>query len=360
MNGIRINIIVIYCIFVCFNSSAQISSNKTSIKLGAYYFDGWSNDYHLTASLKNDYISRKPVWGWNTSTPIAIREQIDLAANAGLTFFNFCWYYPDNWHENPSQHPLNHALNEYLKSTNKNRLKFSLLVANHGGFEIGPNDWPSLIELWLSYFEDNSYLTVDGKPYITFFDLSSLVSKFGSAENVKIALNAFRNLAIKKGFKGISVAGCVSTANETTDVAARCGFDFFTGYNNQSAGFNAGKIVHPINQLTIGEKTIWDKLSRKGKPYVPVATLNWDTRPWIGFNQKELNPKRYIGFSSKSVYESVRVLKRWINTNSAYTSNEKIAVLYAWNEYGEGAWLTPSKLNKNSLLIGVKKALHSK
>jgi hypothetical protein len=34
-----------------------------------------------------------------------------------------------------------------------------------------------------------------------------------------------------------------------------------------------------------------------------------------------------------------------------------MGVIYAWNEYGEGAWLTPSEGQNESLLDGVKKAL---
>src|SRR4051812_33911811 len=66
---------------------------KDNIKMGAYYFDGWTGKtFHISPAL-DSFPERKPVWGWVTSTPSAITEQIDLAADAGISFFNFCWYY---------------------------------------------------------------------------------------------------------------------------------------------------------------------------------------------------------------------------------------------------------------------------
>ena len=44
-------------------------------------------------------------------------------------------------------------------------------------------------------------------------------------------------------------------------------------------------------------------------------------------------------------------------SNPEKTPKEKIALLYAWNEYGEGARLTPSITAKDNPLNGIKKGL---
>ncbi|MCH5715485.1 hypothetical protein [Niabella hibiscisoli] len=60
------------------------------VKLGAYYFGGWyENSNHIKPALVNDYPERRPIWGWVTNTPEAMKAQIDLAADAGLYFLAF-------------------------------------------------------------------------------------------------------------------------------------------------------------------------------------------------------------------------------------------------------------------------------
>src|SRR3954469_22288370 len=87
------------CFLIC-STSCHRSAYRTavvkndSIKIGAYYFDGWTGKtFHVSPKLRDSFPERKPVWGWVTSTPEVVHEQINLAADAGLSFFNFCWYY---------------------------------------------------------------------------------------------------------------------------------------------------------------------------------------------------------------------------------------------------------------------------
>lgn len=76
---------------------------------------------------------------------------------------------------------------------------------------------------------------------------------------------------------------------------------------------------------------------------MPVTTLNWDPRPWASSANNYSKAPYFIGFSNASVYNSVLACKKWINTNSKSTVKEKIGLIYVWNEYGEGTYLTPTK-----------------
>ena len=65
--------------------------------VGAYYFDGWSGqtDNHLTKLLQTEFVNRKPVWGWKDNTVEIMQQQIDYAADHGIAFWAFDWYYPE-------------------------------------------------------------------------------------------------------------------------------------------------------------------------------------------------------------------------------------------------------------------------
>ena len=330
------------------------SSTKTygKVLLGAYYFDGWnSTSPHITPALKKTFFVREPKWGWVTSQQNVMDQQIIEASNAGLGFFSFCWY------ANNQRDSLNNALELYHKSNYKKRLKFCLLVANHEGFFITPKNWELSTDQWISHFSTNEYLEVDGKPLIIFFSIDNLINKFGSAQAVKDALESFRQKAKKNGLRGLSIAVCVTARGTTLKLSEQCGFDIVTGYNHHSLGFHGESQQVPIASMQSSEYKMWDNLSRWSKlPYMPVSTLNWDPRPWANVRNGYNEAQYYVGYSSNSVYKSVSQIVKWLNNDANNTTTEKIGLLYAWNENGEGAYLTPSK-NGDNMLNGVKKAL---
>lgn len=324
---------------------------KPDVNIGAYYFGGWyENSHHVTDALKTSYPERTPIWGWVTSTPDIIKAQIDSAANAGLTFFSFCWYFNTDLSENKG---ANIAIQQYLAAPNKNRLKFCYLVSNHSGYYITKSSWPVLKEHWKRAFRDSAYLRVDGKPLIIFFDYQSFITDFGSAQAVKDTFATFRNEVAAMGLNGVTIAGCAWPEANAISKALSCGFDLLTGYNFRSLGQTG--LTTPIeNMYTTEYNTIYNAFKNAGARSIPISTLNFDQRPWSAAPEQE---KIFTGFSYQSVFNSVYNLRKWIKENPSSVTKEKLGLLYAWNEYGEGGWLTPSIPLKDSLLQGLKGAL---
>ncbi len=318
--------------------------------VGAYYFDGWTGTYpyHITTALTSSFPEREPKWGWVTSSQEIMDEQINVAANAGLSFFSFCWYY---------KHPvLNNALGYYLKSSKNNRLKFCVMVSNHPGAEVGPNEWSYGTSEWVKLFKAPTYVTVGGKPLLIFFTISTLIKNFGSTEAVKTAFDNLRAAAKKEGLSGVNIAVCMSAGQDEIKNAEACGVDIITGYNYHSNGLTSGAVT-PIENMVKAETWIWDQMPKVTKlKYIPVSTLNWDPRPWASSSNNYATAPYLTGFSAKSVFRSVQNGITWLNKNSSSTVPERILLLYAWNENGEGAYLTPCK-NGENMLEGVRKAL---
>lgn len=325
--------------------------------IGAYYFDGWTGKTnHITSSLKENFKEREPVWGWVTSKPAVIQKQINAAVEANIDFFSFCWYDSDSSKRNLEE-PRNNALRLFLNTKDKKGLRFNLLVANHFGYLIGPADWERVTKAWINLFEDEAYLKFQGKPLITFLSLRMLLSKFGSAANIRTALDKLRAAARAKGLEGVQIAVCIGPKQADVDLAKQCGFDFLTGYNYHDQTLIAGQSVSPIKALSPREQSVWTSFLKLGMPYIPVTTLNWDPRPWDETKKTKKPSPHFAGYSPASVYQSVRGLKKWTLEKNPSGSANNVAMIYAWNEYGEGAWLTPSAQYQNKFLLAVKEAL---
>ena len=327
-------------------------------KIGAYYFDGWSGTtFHITDDLKTNYTNREPVWGWVTSEQKIVDEQVALAAGAGLSFFSFCWYHRNG--KMPEELPENRALAFYKSSKNIKKLEYCLLVANHGGFDVGPENWEKLTKIWLEEFKNPQYLKVDKKPLLIFFESASLLKNFGSGQAVSEAFAKLRQSAKDAGLNGASIAVCAGSPDGIAK-AEDCGADVITGYNYHSVGFKGNQQAIAIDTLQRAEQNLWSKLGESvNKPYIPVSTIGWDPRPWSNDKNKYNERPYFTGFSAQSVKNSVIGMIDWMNENASSLTNERIGLLYAWNENGEGAWLTPGKSGLNPL-TGLKEALSKK
>jgi len=345
--------LIIISIIFC---STALYAQKSPVTLGAYYFDGWNgkSTNMVTDSLKIRYLEREPKWGWITSTASIMDQQIQLADRNGIDFFSFCWYLPRE--KSAGDEPLNNALALFMKSQLKSKMKFSILVANHPPYLITPKNWNTATAEWIRLFKNKRYLQTNQKPLLTFFTFRTLLQEFGSVKALADSITNFRAKAKAAGFAGISLAVNLSDPNDNvlSANAKAAGFDIFTGYNYHDSGLKTNDTITPITAMIDAEHKVWDLTKVKTNQFIPVTTLNWDPRPWRPGNENKI--KRFTGFSGHSVEMSVSAMLSWMSVNQMYLTKERIALIYAWNEYGEGGWLTPSKLFGNQLLEGLRKA----
>lgn len=356
--------LVIACHLMC---AAEAPHKGTSaVKVGAYYFDGWTGKtgrWHLPERLKDEFGHRKPIWGWVTSTPQVMREQTDCAADYGLRFFAFCWYYPEGANRKT---PLNNALGLFLQAPNQRRMEFCLMVANHAGFRIGPEEWNDCCTRWLTLFKHPSYVKANGESLLIIFSPYELNEAFGGPQAVRDAFGSLRDKARKEGLPGVAIAGCWTAKDMGSETAllnkaVESGYNFVTGYAMPHyCAWDWPKRSQPYQYLIDGHKKAWDLLARQSiLPYIPVATLGWDMRPW----EKPGLPEdkqviRYPDCSPEGVETMVRNAVQWIGEHPDRTSREKLLLLYAWNEYGEGGYLAPTKGDGYAYLKAVRRGLH--
>ena len=335
---------------------------KKPATVGVYYFDGWAGKNrhagnpdepwaknaptHLTRRFVEEFSGREPVWGWRDDALEIMERQIDLAADNGVDFFLFCWYWKDN------KGPINieaierdhhhKSMELYLKAKNKHRVKFALLIANHGGFEIlGTENWKAATKYWSKYFKDPQYITADKKP---------LLVLFGSGDITNDDMAAMQTVAKQEGLKkGLSIAGCGGAAKE------KSGFTYSTHYNVKPRS-NGRSEQHTYAELMEANEKAW--AGTEQQPYIPIVTVGWDNRPWEGPHGLGQNESWYYTGGTPELFKSyLNKSIAWMDNNPKKTTKEKIILLYAWNELGEGGFLVPTKNDPNASMLKAIKAI---
>jgi hypothetical protein len=306
-------------------------------RVGVYYFDGWAGKHrqadsaawarnaptHLTERMLKDFADREPIWGWRDDTPAIMEQQIGWAADHAIDFFSFCWY----WGKDPKairEDPKHVGLELYLKAKNNARLRFCLMIANHQGFLFdGTGEWKKAWDVWLPYLKHKQYVTVGGRP---------LLIVFNPANGDKTGFEYLQQAAAKAGLRGLAIAAC-------GEGSTAMGFTHRTRYNVVPGWFK-GHEAHKYRELFEAHKATWKGSPRQ--PCIPALAAGWDSRPWEGpsgykpcWYYPDRTPEQFASF--------VRQAIEWMEKNPTQTTAEKLMLIFAWNEYGEGGWLAPTK-----------------
>ncbi len=314
--------------------------------VGAYYFDGWAGrngsaddpnepwarnaPTQLTRRMVEEFPGREPLWGWRDDTMQVMERQISVAADNGTGFFAFCWY----WHDDAGpinleairSDPKHTGMELFMRAPNNKRMKFCLMLANHRGFEIkGTEAWKQGAEFWMPYLKHRRYMTVGGKPLVIVFDPSG-----GDAEGFAYLQAAAR----RAGLPGVALAACGPGLPQM-------GYALRTHYN-AIPGYTGGSEAHAYSELVKYHEDRWE--GTPAQPYMPATIASWDKRPWESREGDNQARSWYFPDATPEQFAAhLRNALAWMDAHPDSTPAERIAMVYAWNEYGEGGYLAPTK-----------------
>jgi len=302
---------------------------KTRYQIGIYYFPGWSPDQISRWEKQADFPERDPVLGWyKEGLPEVADWHIKWAVENAISFFVYDWYWRDGKEE------LGQGLNDgFLKARYRDYMKFAVMWANHPPFAgHTPDQLLAVTDYWLKhYFRQPNYLTIDGKPYVSFFSVHELLIDLGGPEKTKVAFDAMRRRVRDAGLAGLHLAACTGNDSHSIETVQKAGFDSMTAYNYSGAGATMPQSSY--RSFLLGHESIWKAMRQPGvPPYVPLLTVGWDPRPWHGPRTNSRFARRTRDFA-----EALGRLKVDLDMN-----RERMAILEAWNEWGEGSYIEPN------------------
>ncbi len=315
-----------------------------------------------------------PLWGYlDEAKPETAERQIAAAADHGIDAFIYDWY----WYEDGAF--LNRALEEgYLQAGNNDRLKFSLMWANHDWINIFPYkrgmDHTLLHSGQVSlqaferacdymiekYFRHPSYWRVDGGLYFSVYELMSLMQSLGGLEGTKAALDGFRAKVRAAGLGELHLNAVVwgiqnlpgeRTLENPGERVKELGFDSVTSYvwihNVPMETYPT--VDYPAYALKAEQD--WsmyrEQFGDYGLPYFPNVSMGWDSSPRTVQSDVHANigypfTPILVGNTPDEFRRSLAAVKRFLAESG---TNPPIVTINSWNEWTEGSYIEPDTVH---------------
>lgn len=306
------------------------------VKLGAYYFPSMMDWKHGGSGVRYvDYL--KPELGYyNDALPEVADWHIQWAATHGISFFAFDWYH------NQGYDYINDALDKgFLQSRFAGKMEFCIHWCNSSITDFKPfNGSDEALEdvarvLCERYFSKPNYLKVDGKPVLILFSPHDLVNARGTWADGKKGLDRMRAIARKYGHPDLYIVAAQN--NPYLCDYKLGGYDCATAYSfmycdvpfaaDRSASYEA-----LLPQYREGWAIARERAHAQAMDYIPSAWAGWDNISRVGTNATRTRGNTPAAF------------RRMIEALPEFTEPQtKLALIEAWNEWGEGTILEPGK-----------------
>jgi hypothetical protein len=317
--------------------------------VGVYYFAGWWRDQPnkwvvAGQDWRTNWPGRVPLLGEYNEQETMDRE-IAAAAENGVHFFQMLWYPAGQTPQEWSLHPLNAGVREFLASTNRHGLKFTLEFVNHPPFELKPDaEWRSACREWVAAMKDPSYLRVGGRPVFKIHGLDHFLNQNGGdMRRVAERLHILRDTAQQAGLPNPLLSGGVMPSEAATVARAAEPYDFLTTYMDMP-GLPKVEKPYLYSLLLAHAEHAWQSYAEKcPKPYVPYLPSGWDPRPWK-------DPRPAFDAPTRDEWlAALRKIKATLDANANLGvrletgQRQKMLLIYAWNEFGEGGIVAPTQ-----------------
>jgi hypothetical protein len=376
----------------------QKKSEERPITVACYYFPnyhtgdprnealkgaGWA-EWELVKNARPRFEGHQqpkvPAWGYGDERdPTVMAQKIDAAADHGIDAFIFDWYYYD---DGPF---LNKCLDDgFLQAPNTNRIKFSLMWANHDWIDIHPWTYGNEHQLLYpgrvtpetydkicdhvinDYFTKPNYWLVDGKPYFSVYDIQKFVEGFGSLEATKAAMDQMRKKALAAGLEGVHwnlvvwgrpVLPVENVPENVQDLLNVLGFDSATSYV-WIHHFHLRETENEFNHVRDTYINYWDKAEKEyGAPFFPNVTMGWDSSPRTDQTKdwRANHGYPYTGVIVNNTPANFKTaLQMFKDRMLANPDSPRIVNINCWNEWTEGSYLEPDNIHGMQYLEAIK------
>jgi hypothetical protein len=309
-----------------------------------------------------DFSTREPKLGfYDEMQQSVVDAEIREAAAEGISFFAFYWYLDPEGHELDTSAPLP----RFFASAFSGEMKYLLapiVKTSPDGPKLTLAAWTdNVVPQLLTYMASPSYYRIAGRPMLIDFNL-----KFTDSQTEIAAYDGFRRAVAQRfGVQPfiIDLLGKNSTEKDLRYRRNKLQPDGFTCFNFNND--NMPQLAYPeyAREFVPGirRETGLDSTGREPSlVYIPCGSMGEDARPWyrIEYGWKPGNglpgpdSRSYTTRPTAAEFrEAMQNLKAFMNSDQLETMNT--AILYSWNEWGEGAAVLEPSLKEGYLYADI-------
>lgn len=319
---------------------------EKDVLVGVNYFAGWwemkpNKWHHGDVDWRPLYPDRRPLLG-EYNTQATMDREIVAAAEHGISFFQILWYGADAQRENEPL--LNRGVEQFMKSPHAGRLKFMIEYCNHPPFGITSLErWRKDVAYWVKCMQHPSYLRVGGRPVFQIHGGGQFFEQVGGTEGVDRFLGILRGAAREAGL-GELIIGCGGNGPDPfrDDHWMLKRLD----YNNEYMAVPSIERTEadlPYAMLAQHHAAWRAGHTNDTIPTVPTIPAGWNPRPW----QDDKRP--CFAFPTRAEWtDTLRQLKADLEKGVfgfplPNGGVQPAFTIYAWNEFGEGGIVAPTK-----------------
>lgn len=320
--------------------------------LGAVRFDAWYDPANsidrqcalaLSPALYRDRLPTEAtvvdgIVSWPRATQATMDAEIAAALTAGLSFWAFDSYQPDD--------TLSLALQLYLGSAQRGGLRFCMLGQTSNWGSDGADQPPLLRNIRM--MTQPGYMTVlDGRPLYLVLDSSADQTQGLPPGGVPAAI-AFVRQQVQAAGGGnpyvVWLSGASLLDYSNVHAATIAGADACGAYATPRLNGNE----QPYASLAASARQDWAARASSGFAMIPTAMCGWDQRPLIETPQPFYPISAGLGLGNYyGRADSLALGAHVVDMVNSIVADPvacpaQIGLIYAWNELAEGGWLMPT------------------
>jgi hypothetical protein len=369
---------------------------EPAVTVAAYYFpnfhidprneqwhgEGWTEWELLrlaTPRFAGHDQPRVPLHGYlDEADPAVMESKIAMATGHGVGAFLFDWY----WYSGRPylQRPLESA---FLPNATAHGMKFAVMWANHHWSNIHPwkratpttdlesgsvdaEQFEAATDYLLErYVGHPAYLRIDDRPYLSIYDLPTLVDGLGGVGPARAALDDLRKRADRAGLPELHLNAIVreqpvlpqdGIAIDGPTLVSQLGFDSVTSYvwvHHHAMP----TILTPYADILADAAVGWETFAGTyDQPYFPNVTVGWDPSPRT-VQSDGYDPE--LGYPHTNIISDASPEQFGLALEKARSfvqkTNAPLLTINAWNEWTEGSYLEPDTVHRYGHLEQIRR-----
>lgn len=334
----------------------------SDVLVGVDYFAGWwqdlPNKWHGRGwnadepDWRPDFPDRVPLLGeYNVQS--TMDREIAAAAGHGVDFFAILWYFPRPGSRQEKYAPLlNKGLETYLASGNSSMMRFFIEYCNSPDFAArNEKEWDRCVATWVAAMKHPGYLRVDGRLVFKVHGVTQFLRTHNNDLGLcRKRLDTLRGAAREAGL-GEMIIG-VGISGRTPPLGSRWPpaglFDFTCTYMTVP-DIEGSETEYPYTALAKQARTARKNRVSDPIPWMPYLAAGWNPRPWT-HPRAAPHYQRFFEFPTREEFtDELEAMKEAFSKHSSLGlprkdgTQQKAFTIYAWNEFGEGGILAPTK-----------------